>query len=448
MNFEKLEYKYIKMVFLLAAPVMLQQFLGASATLIDNLMVGTLGADAINAVGASGQIFFVIMLIGFGITEGTSIFIAQQFGSKKFHEMHLTFVIGIIMSVSIGIIGSVAVLLFQETFIGFFTREPAQQALAFEFLKIIVWMYPLSLSSMMIGSAYRSCGQTKIPMIAGIISIATNTMINYLLIAGMFGFPALGVRGAAIATVLAKLLELVILIVIMKRNHMPFMPEFMDFFKVPLNLVKEVTKKTIPLITNEFLWGFGMTTLMALYGAKSAEDYTSVTIAYTTANLLFVVLGGFAVSVSILIGQELGRGAMAEAKRNSIRLFEIGLITGLTVSVIAVILSFVVPDFFSVSEEIKQTAARIMQVIALVFPLYVISATSFFILRAGGDVKGVLMMDSGIMWFVVIPLAIVVVKFTDLNIVTTYLIVQSIEIVKTVIGFWRFKTGIWLKKIV
>lgn len=444
----KLTKTFTKGVFILAAPVMLQQLISAFASLVDNLMVGSLGKDAIVSVGASNQVFFVVLLLGFGIGEGASIFIAQQFGSKKFHEMHYTFLIGLIFGGLVGILGAIGVFYFQDLLISQFTNEPQQITLASEYISIAVFSYPLILINIVIGSAYRSCGNTVVPMIAGVTAIISNTILNLILIFGLFGAPAMGVAGAATATVISRVLELLFLSIFMQVRHMPFVPKLRDVFTIPFALVKTVILKSLPLIGNEFLWGLGTTTLMAFYGTRSSSDYASIQIAYTTANLLFVVMSGFAVAVSILIGQELGKSELDKARYHSKLLIQLSILTGLCVSIIAVALSFITPHFYDVSNEIQQLSANILRVMAIFFPLYILSTTFFFIMRAGGDVLGVILMDALYMWIIVIPVAFLVINYTAIPIVFAYMIVQSTEIFKCLIGLYRYKTGKWVKNLV
>ncbi len=444
----KLNKDYIKVVLTVALPVMIQQFITAFASLIDNLMVGTNGKDAINAVGASGSIFFVIMLIGYGISNGAGIFIAQEYGSSKFGEMKYTFLISLIAALTLGVFSIVFVSGFKEILINFFTRVESQHILAYEYLEIAVFTYPIILLSMAIAGAYRSCGSTFEPMVAGIIAIVINTCLNYLLINGNFGAPALGVSGAAIATLIARIIELLILIVIMEKKHMPFRPLFKDLFKIPLNLVKKVAKTAAPLTLNEFLWGLGMTTLMALYGSKSADNYTAVQMAYTTSNLLFVVMSGFATAGSVLIGHSLGAGELKKAKSHSIKIIKLAVITGFVVSIFALGLSFITPELYSVSEEIKNNSANILRVMALFFPVFVVTGTLFFTLRAGGDSKGVLIVDGIFMWIIAIPASYVVNNFLPFGIVVSFLMIQVTEVFKLLAIYIRYKKDRWLKKLV
>ncbi len=444
----KITKSYIIKVFTLALPVMFQQFITAFASLIDNLMVGSNGKHAINAVGASGSIFFVIMLLGYGVTNGVGIFIAQQFGSKKFKGMHHTFLIGIIASVILGTISAVFVYAFKDMLINIFTRVEIQHILAYKYLKIAVFTYPIILVSMCITGAYRRCGNTFSPMVAGLIAIGLNTFLNFLLINGNLGFPALGVQGAAIATLIARIVELIILIIIMEIKHMPFRPKFLDIFTIPLSLVKKVLTASVPLTINEFLWGTGMTLIMAFYGLKTEDNYTSVQMAYTTANLLFVVMSGFAISVSVLIGQELGKDELEEAKNQSVMLNKLSVMTGLIVTLVAIMLSFITPNLYEVSPEIRENSANILRIIALYFPIYIITATLFFTLRAGGDVKGVLYVDGLFMIFIGVPIAFVLNKYFSLPIVLTFFIAQSTDILKLYVINLRYKTYIWVKKLI
>ncbi|MFV0499217.1 MAG: MATE family efflux transporter [Bacilli bacterium] len=445
---DKLTFNYTKNVFKLALPVMVQQFITAFASLIDNLMVGVNGKDAINAVGASGNIFFVIMLLGYGISNGVGIFLAQQYGSKQYKGMHYVFLIGIIGAIIIGLTSSVFVFGFKEFLINLFTRVETQHDLAYQYLSIAVFTYPIILVSISIAGAYRRCGNTVLPMISGVISIIINTCLNYLLINGNLGFPSLGVSGAALATLIARSIELIILIIMMEKRHMPFRPNFKDIFKIPISSIKKVLSASIPLTLNEFLWGLGQTTLMALYGIKHADNYTAVQMSYTTANLLFVVMSGFATSVSILIGQDLGKNDFVGAKNHSILLVKLSILTGIGVLILTLLLSFITPNFYNVSADIRQNSANILRIMAFYFPIFILTATLFFTLRAGGDVIGVLAVDGCFMWCICIPIAFVVNNYLPLSIVISFLLVQSSDILKLLVIRFRYSKGYWIKKIV
>lgn len=444
----KITFSYAKLAFALALPTMIQQFITAFGNLVDNLMIGVNGKDAINAVGASGQIFFVVMLIGFGVSAGVGVFIAQQYGSQKYEQMHYTFLIGIISVVAIGVVSAVVVYTFKGTFIGFFTKVESQHILSYDYLKIIVFTYPIFLISIVIAGAYRSCGNTIVPMIAGVIAIVINTTLNFLLINGNFGAPALGVQGAAIATLVARCIELLILIIIMERKHMPFRPKILDVFKIPFSLVVKIYKKALPLMMNEFLWGFGTVIIMGFYGSRNADDYTSVQMAYTTANLLFVVMSGFATAVGILVGQELGRQKLIEAKKHSEMLIQLALLTGLIVVGLAFILSFITPNLYNVSDEIRNNSANILRVIALFFPVYMILVTFFFVLRAGGDTTGVLIMDSLIMWICSIPLIFILTTYTAIPLILIFILVQCVDFIKLIAAVIIYRKYEWLKTLV
>ncbi len=444
----KLTFKYMKKVFILALPVMLHQLILAFANLVDNIMIGSNGKHAINAVGVSNQIFFVILLLGFGISNGAGVYIAQQFGSKKFKQMHHTFIIGIISAILLGIISAIFVTVFKEVIFSRFTTVAIQQELGFEYLQIAVFAYPLVLISTMIGGAYRSCSNTVTPMIAGVIAICVNTFLNFLLINGNFGAPALGVQGAAIATVAARCIELAVLLIIMKYKHMPFIPKFKDFFNVPFTLVKKVYKTSIPLSTNEFLWGLGYTTIMSFYGIRSADDYTIIQIASTTAGLLFTVMSGFSTAVAILVGQDLGKGAIENAKIHAKLLAKLSVIVAIVITFIAFMLSFIIPEFYNIDSEMKAASANVLRIVGLYFPVYNLTTTYFFILRSGGDAKGVLMIDALFMWLVAVPYAYAAIMYVPLSIPIVYIIVQSSDLIKLVISYLRYKQNKWVKTLI
>lgn len=438
---------FFKSALVIAMPIVIQQLVTSLAQLVDNIMVGTINGQAIAGVGAVNSIFFVIMTSTFGISEGASIFIAQQYGAKKRDKMGNSLAISFAIIILMATVALTAINIFDEQLLRMFIHgnDPdsvAAMQFGMDYLNVLVWGYWLLMINTVIGSAFRAIGQTKVPMSAGIVAVVTNTTMNFMLI------PVYGVKGAAVATILSRVIEFTILFVILKFKQTEFDFNIASFTTIKLDQFKQMIAKMVPLTANEFLWGFGTSTLMALYGARSITDLASIQITYTIANILFVAMAGFGVAVAVLIGQKLGQNKFEEAIENSRKLLALGLITGLVFFGIAQVIAFVIPLLYSNVDSIIQIqASNLLRIIGCIYPVYVITVTFFFTLRAGGDTLGVLIMDGGTMWLMSIPVGFVLVYFTSLPIYGIFIGVQFFEIVKMIIGYIRYRKHNWVQNI-
>lgn len=438
---------FFRSALVIAMPIVIQQLVTSLAQLVDNIMVGTINGEAIAGVGAANSIFFVLMTSTFGISEGASIFIAQQYGADKKDKMANSLAISMSIILILATIALALINIYDENLLRLFIHGDDPTALAamnygMEYLNILVWGYWLLMLNAVIGSAFRAIGKTKVPMSAGIVAVITNTTFNFMLI------PLFGVKGAAIATIISRIIEFSILFTILKFKQRIFTFNIRSFTTIKFEQFVMMIKKMIPLTLNEFMWGLGTSTLMALYGARSIVDLASIQITYTIANILFVAMSGFGVAVAVLIGQKLGRNEFDLAIENSKKLLALGFITGLCFLMLAQVLSFIIPVLYgNVDSIIQIQSANLLRIIGCVYPIYIITVTFFFTLRAGGDTLGVLIMDSGTMWCISIPVGYILVHFTSAPIYYIFIGVQMFEIFKMLIGYYRYSKFNWLQNI-
>jgi len=444
---KRIDFDFYKMILAIAIPAMVQQFVTALGTLVDNLMIGSLGAFSIGGVGAANSIFTSIMFLSFGISQGANIYISQLYGAKKLTRLHKAFIFGMINSLILGILAFIGVGFFKEELLSLFSKDQGVIKEGISYLSVVVFAYIIIVLNIFMGGSFRAIGKTKFPMIAGIIAIVTNTSLNYFLINGNFGFPALGVKGAALATVISKSLEFILLIVFINIYHMPFKPKLEDLKDLPMDLYKKIVKKTIPISLNEFLFGFGMALSIALYGQGSVENLTSIQMNWTIGGLFFIVMDGFAVATSVAIGQSLGRNEIEKAKGDHRKIILLGIFIGVIMLILSNISSLIIPNLYNVSPEIKTTTASLIRVMGLFFPLFITSANQYFTLSAGGDIKGVVLMDGFVVWGLAIPILAVLTFFTDFSITTKYFITNLTELAKIGIGIYCIRKGNWAKNL-
>ncbi len=438
---------FFKTAIIISLPIIIQQLVTALAQLVDNVMVGMINGQAIAGVGAVNSIMFVLMTLSFGVGEGASIFIAQQYGAKKYEKIGNSLAI----SLAIILVVSVTTLTFinshDNQLLRLYIHGDDISSLAalnygLEYLNILVWGYWLLMINAVIGSSFRAIGKTKVPMLAGIVTVITNTCLNFILI------PKYGVSGAAIATISSRIIEFSILFIILKFVQTEFEFNIKSFLTIQFNQFKQMILKIIPLAANEFMWGFGTATLIALYGARSITDLASIQIAYTIADILFVSMSGFGVAVAVLIGQKLGQSKFSEAKLNSLKLILLSFICGIGFLLLAQVLALFIPVFYPNVDAITLIqSSNLLRIIGIAFPIYMITVTFFFTLRAGGDTVGVLIMDSFAMWMLAIPTAYLLVHYTQVSIYVVFLAVTVTDVIKMFIGFYRYHKDNWLNNI-
>ncbi len=434
---------FYKLVLTVALPVLIQSLLTAVAQLVDNVMVSNLGDGPTAAVGTANQVFFVFMVTTFGVLSGGQIFIAQYYGAGDNKRAKSTFNISILFAFLFGVIGFLVVTYVPDIVLNFFLDENSNTgaiSMAKDYLSVVRFTYLIFGISTTFGTGYRAIAKTKIPMYIGFITVITNTVLNYIFIYGVdLGFikiPSMGIKGAATATLVARILELVLFLIVSTKIDSPIKTSFIDIFKMDTFVLKQMVFKSIPLTINEFLWSLGQSTLVAIYSMKEDTTMAAYAIAYTFANLFFIVMNALGASVSILIGNNLGKDDIKTAKENSYKLIGFSVMIGIGCTFLMSATTFLVPIFFpSNSQEITSLSRNIMLVLAITFPIIMATTASFFTLRAGGDTKSVLIMDSGFSWLFFIPIAFVVRSVFGFPMIISYMAVQGLEVVKLAIAY-------------
>ncbi|MBR5004915.1 MAG: polysaccharide biosynthesis C-terminal domain-containing protein, partial [Erysipelotrichaceae bacterium] len=316
-----------------------------------------------------------------------------------------------------------------------------------EYISVAAYtFFPMALS-FSINNAFRACGETKKPLVIGVLTALCNTALNYVLIFGHFGFPALGVKGAALATLIARIFEMVTLLIVLKLSDMPFKTKVQNVLKFPGDLAKRILIKAAPLALNEVMWSSGMATLFKFYSTRGPEVMSGYSISGTTSDIFFVLFGGMAVASNVLISQELGANHLQEARDNGYRL--LGFSTMLSVLFGAGLFcsSFIVPPLYNVSETAREVASSMLKIQGAMFWIYMFTCMCYFILRAGGDTKNTLLMDSGFMWTFNLPLVGLCTYLTDWPIIGLYLAGQVTDFVKLVISYKMVSKEKWVRNL-
>lgn len=438
---------FIKRVVVIIIPVMLQQLIISGVNLIDNLMVGQLGDNALSAVAASNQFYFIANLVITGMIGSCIIYLAQYYGARKIDDLKQTFRFTLISSFLVATFFALIALFFAKDIILFFRNDEKLIKYGVDYLTVVFLSYfPLSIS-LAISSALKSIGQTKIPVFISLISVLTNTFLNYLLIFGNFGFPNLEVQGAAIATVIARFVEVFSYLYVVKKSDYDFKFGLNTIFVFTKELASKIFKKAIPLITNEFFWSLGMATLFKFYSSRGVSVMSGTSISDTISNIFFILFGGMSVATTIVVGHQLGEGNVKKAKSEAYKLVAFSVLLAIVFGVLLFVSGIIVPHFYQVSQDAKNIASNFLKIKGCFFWIYMFAAQCYFIMRAGGDTKSTLIMDSCFMWTVTIPVVYLVTYLTSFNVIVIFLVSQFTDIIKMLVANYFLKKEKWIKNL-
>lgn len=446
----------LKRALMLAVPMMIQNGITNAVGLVDHIMVGSLGTEAMTAVSIAGQLLFVYSLALFGGISGPGIYTAQFYGQGNTEGVRASTRMKALIGMILTVVGITVLLVGETPLLSLYLHGESAQidaaltlSHAKDYLRIMFVGLPAMAVTQIYASSLRETGDSLKPMAAGIVSVVADIVFNYLLIYGSLGFPRLGVRGAAVATVIARYLEMSVLVLwaYARRSQHPFMQGLWRTLRIPADIRGQMIKKTIPIMCNEFLWAAAIAALTQVYSTRGLEVVAGINISNVLCNLLNVVFVALGYSVGILVGQALGAGEFDRAKKESFILtcFTALLCAGLSVILIA--LSGVFPRIYDTTASVRGLASGFIVVTALFFPVQGILNSLYFTLRSGGKTLVTFLFDSVFSWAVTLPLALALCFMTDLPILVVFAIVQAADIIKIVIGAVMIKKGIWITNL-
>ncbi len=442
---------------LLVLPVMLQNTLTSLVSLLDNLMVGSLGTDQFNGVSIVNQLLFVFNLAIFGGLSGAGIFSAQFFGQGDARGVRDTFrfklmlVLGICcVSGAVFLTGGdrLAALWMHE---GSQTGDPAATAqYAHQYMEImLLGLVPFALQQAY-ASTLRECGETAVPMKAGLAAITINLTLNWLLIGGHWGAPRLEARGAAIATVISRYAECAIIVIWCHRHPQKavFIPGAYRSMRVPRNLLKNILFKGMPLLLNEVLWSMGMASVTQAYSTRGLAVVAGMNIASTISNLFGILWMSMGTAIAIMIGQQLGANEFDRVKRTRKQLTAFSVALAVLTGALLFLAAPLVPRLYNTTAEVRTLAVGFLRITACASPLYAYTHSAYFTLRAGGKTWITFLFDSVFVWVVKLLLLRLLLHFADLNELTVYALVEASDLIKCLFGSYLLRKEVWIHNIV
>ena len=448
---------FYKMVLAIAVPIMIQNGITNFVSLLDNIMIGRIGTEQMSGAAIVNQLLFVYNLCLFGGVSGAGIFTAQYSGLKDHEGVRQTFRYKLWLVFILTIATILILLTSGETLIGMYLKgEGSAAALeatrryGMQYLKIMLVGLPPFMISQVYSSTLRECGETVPPMKAGVAAVLVNLVFNYLLIYGKFGFPQLGVKGAAVATVLSRYVEVAI-VAVWTHTHterMPFAKGLYSTLKVPAYLTKKILIKGTPLLLNETLWAAGMAILTQCYSVRGLNVVAAQNIANTINNVFNVVFIALGDSVAIVVGQLLGAGKMKEARDTDNKMIAFSVMCCTGVALVMLVVAPLFPMLYKTNQEARVLARYFIMLMAFFMPQNAFLHATYFTLRSGGKTIITFLFDSVFIWCVSVPIAYCLSHFTGIHVLAVFALVQVGDILKCIVGFVLVKKGVWLQNIV
>lgn len=416
--------------------------------MVDNVMVGGLGETAMAAVGIANQIFFIFAVVLFGITSGLSVFIAQFWGSGRTDDVRRSISLGLVLCTAFSLTFTAITLAVPEMLISIFTNDVAVIRLGADYLSVVAFGYPLSAISMVYSVGLRSTEKPVLPLAASVLSLLLNTVLNYLLIYGKYGFPDMGVRGAALATVIARVAEISMIIFMVYRWRMVAACYLKDFLHLHKKFVLSIFRLALPVIANESLWVLGVSVFSAVYGRMGTPELAAYNVVSTLEKLSFVLVMGLGNGCAVIVGKLLGEGDNGKAYLYAKRSIILAPLTGILIGAFMIAVRFPIIALYDVQDIVKSYAASLILISALVFPIKSFNFTNMIgVLRAGGDTRFMLAIDTVPLWLVAVPLSIVTGLYLGWPLPYVYMIIFAEELLKAILGLFRFSSKKWMNNL-
>jgi len=441
--------KFIRKTIAITIPIALQALLNTSLNLVDTVMVGSFGQSTIAAVGLANKVFFVFTLLLFGIVSGSSILTAQYWGKNDIKNIRK--VLGI--SLIIGLVGSVIFvipsLICPKVVMSIFTPNENTIKIGASYLAIAAISYPLTAVTNVYVSLLRGVNQVKAPVLITLICIFIKIILNYILMFGHFGVPALGVQGEAIATVIARTIECTCILCIVYFEKGPAAAKLKELFSYNKEFIKLYFSTVSPVIINEFMWGLGITMYSLVYGRMGDGAVASITITQTVEQIITVMFQGISAATAVILGNELGANKLDDAKKHAKYFIILQFIFALIMGIICFFIRFPVISLFNVTDMVGVDISKCLIVFIIYLPFKMFNWVNIVgILRSGGDTKAALILDISGVWMVGIPLAYLGGIVLGCPIYIVYAMVTLEEVYKFIFGFRRYRQKVWLKNLV
>lgn len=441
---------FLKKAMTIALPVAMQGMLNTVVNLVDNLMIGSLGSTAIASVGLANKVFFVFTLLVFGVVSGSGVLAAQYWGNKDVKNIRKVLGVALMISVTGAVLFLIPARLNPKMMMRIFTTSDASIQMGAAYLAVVAVSYPCTAISNTYVAMLRAVNRVKAPVVISCITIAVNIVFNYILIYGKFGAPALGVVGAAIATLIARIVEVILILGVVYLGKTPLACHIREMFGYSREFLIQFFRTAAPVICNEFIWGLGTTIYSMAYGRMGDEAVAAITIATTIQDIAVVLFQGLSAATAVILGNEMGAGKLKRAERYATYFFILQFILTVLSAVFVVLIRWNVIALYQpgISDEVAMSVSRCLIVFALFTPFKMFNYVNVVgVLRSGGDTLMCLFIDTSGVWCIGIPLAFIGGLVLKQPIHIVYGMVMLEEVYKAGIGYWRYRQKKWLRNL-
>lgn len=441
---------FYKTLFSIAIPIILQNLLQTFVNMMDTIMVGRLGSVPIAAVGLGNQIFFMLNMVVFGVSSGCSIFIAQFWGAKNLSGIRKTFGFMLIVCFFVSLVFLAGGTLIPEKLLSFYTKDEAVLKEGIRYLRLVSFCYPMLAISFSCQMAFRSTEHVLLPMVTTAISFVMNVSLNAIFIFGFspLGIPAMGVLGAALATVISRAVEMIITVSVGIARKFEAMGKIRELLGFNLAFIKKLAFVGIPVLLSETLWGFGITTQNSIFAHAGTDSFAAFSIMNTVSQLTWVFFIGMGSASSVILGKKIGAGDEEGARAYTHRFCTFFPLMGVIIGLLLFPISRLLPFIFNVEPHIIAITQSMLFVLMAMYPFRAFNMLIIVgVCRSGGDTVFASIIDNGWMWLLAIPLGCLATFVWHQPAWLILICLESEQVLKTVCGLWRVKSGKWLHNI-
>ncbi|HHT64688.1 MAG: MATE family efflux transporter [Caldicoprobacterales bacterium] len=441
--------KFYQTLLKLAIPIAAQNFVASTVNMVDTVMIGQLGETEIAAVGQANQLFFLFALMLFGVISGSAIYTAQYWGVRDIKNIRRVQGLALISACAVAGVFTLIALFFPMQAMRVYSKDPVVVDTGVRYLRIVGLSYIFTAVSFSYASILRSTEQPKLPMFISIISLIANAVLNYILIFGKLGSPALGVEGAALATLIARVVETALMLIIVYTGKYVPAARIRELLDVSREFTVRFFRTAVPVILNESIWALGVSIYSIVYGRIGTSAVAAVNISGTVTNLAMVLFQGMSNAAGVMIGNRIGAGEEEHAYIYAKRLLALGPALAVLMGCLLALSSGFFAGFYNVPQEVQLYAVRLLIAFSLLMPFKMFNLINIVgVLRSGGDTRYSLFLDTAGVWGIGIPLALAGGLLLQLPVYWVYFLAGLEEVFKLVLGLRRFRSRKWINNLI
>ncbi|MEJ5223552.1 MAG: MATE family efflux transporter [Anaerolineales bacterium] len=436
---------YIRPLLRIAGPVALQSLLNSGLNMVSVMMIGQKGEVSVAAVALAGQVFFLLNLVLFGLSSGAAMFTAQLWGKQDVHNIRRVLGLTLALSAAVAALFWGVSVLMPQHILAIYTQDKAVIRLGSDYLRLFAWSFPFFIVTFAFSSILRSMGNVRLPVAVSTSVLALNGVLTYLLLFGVFGWPGMGVLGAAWAIIISRVLETVVLIALIYLRRSPLASHPRDLLDFDLGFAVRILKPVLPVAVTEILWSLAITTYNAIYGRMGTESIAAMNIAGTLDQMALVIFFGLTHGTAVLVGNTIGAGNREKAIAYARRSIGLAAAAGILMGGMLYGVSGLALTLYKVSPQVIVNAKNVLGFVSLFFSIRVMNMMMLIgIFRSGGDTNYAMFLDGIIIWLVGVPLSLLGGMVLGWPVQWVYLMTMMDELTKWVLSLYRFFSGKWI----